>query len=88
MQNLARNVREPLRPEQVTEHARSAAFRSRRVDRDPRMVTGAAKIVAERLLEMKHRAEVDEIVVVTPSLDRSRRIGSYREIAHAWAAAA
>ena len=87
MQNLARNVREPLRPEQVREHARSSAFRSRRVDRDPRMVTGEAKVVAERLAEMKERAQVDEIVVVTPSLDRSRRIASYREIADAWAAA-
>jgi luciferase family oxidoreductase group 1 len=88
MQNLARNVREPLRPEQVTEHAHSSVFRSRRVDRDPRMVTGEAKVVAERLLEMRERAQVDEIVVVTPSLDRSRRIGSYRKIADAWSAAA
>jgi len=87
MQNLARNKREPLRPEEVVEHARSAAFRSRRVDRDPRMVTGEAKLVAERLLEMKERAQVDEIVVVTPSLDRTRRIGSYRDLADAWSAA-
>ena len=88
MQNLARNKREPLRPEAVTEFARSAVFRGRRVEQDPRMVTGEAKIVAERLLEMKERAQVDEIVVVTPSLDRTRRIGSYREIARAWAVAA
>ncbi len=52
------------------------------------MVTGEAKIVAERLLEMREQAQVDEIVVVTPSLDRARRIGSYRDIATAWAAAA
>jgi len=88
MQNLARNRREPLRPEEVTEHARSAAFRSRRQDRDPRMVTGEAKVVAERLLEMRQRAQVDEIVVVTPSLDRARRIASYRAVADAWSAAA
>lgn len=87
MQNLARNKREPLRPEEVTDYARSSTFRGRRVDRDPRMVTGEAKIVAERLLEMKGRAQVDEIVVVTPSLDRARRIGSYRSIADAWVAA-
>jgi luciferase family oxidoreductase group 1 len=84
MANLARNVREPLRPEEVTAHARSEAFRSRRRERDPRMVTGEAKLVAERLLEMKERAQVDEIVVVTPSLGRERRIASYREIASAW----
>ncbi len=48
------------------------------------MVTGGPKAVAERLLEMKAGAEVDEIVVVTPSLDRDRRIGSYRAIADAW----
>jgi luciferase family oxidoreductase group 1 len=88
MANLARNKREPLRPEEVAEHARSEAFRSGRHSRDPRMVTGEAKQVAERLLDMKDRAQVDEIVVVTPSLDRVRRIASYRQIAEAWAAAA
>ena len=88
MANLARNVREPLRPEEVSAHARSKAFRSRRQERDPRMVTGEAEPVAERLLELKERAQVDEIVVVTPSLARSRRIASYQEIAEAWAAAA
>jgi luciferase family oxidoreductase group 1 len=84
MQNLARNKREPLRPEEVVGYARSAAFLGRRQERDPRMVTGPAKLVVERLQEMKERAQVDEIVVVTPSLDRQRRIGSYREIARAW----
>ena len=48
------------------------------------MVIGPAKQVAERLHEMQERAQVDEIVVVTPSLDRQRRIDSYREIARAW----
>jgi hypothetical protein len=44
--------------------------------------------VAERLLEMKQRAQVDEIVVVTPSLDRARRTGSYVAVADAWRTAA
>ena len=88
MQNLARNKREPLRPEEVVAFARSTEFLSRRQERDPRMATGTAKQVVERLLEMKELAQVDEIVVVTPSLDRTRRIGSYREIAGAWTAAA
>jgi luciferase family oxidoreductase group 1 len=87
MQNLARNKREPLRPEEVVDFARSPQFRSRRQERDPRMVTGPAKEVVERLLEMKARAQADEIVVVTPSLDRQRRIDSYREIAQVWSAA-
>ena len=87
LRNLSRNKREPLRPEEVTEFARSDAFRSRRRPRDPRMATGEAKQVVERLLEMKERAQVDELVIVSPSLDRTRRIGSYREIAEAWRAA-
>jgi luciferase family oxidoreductase group 1 len=84
LQNLARNIREPLRPEQVTDFARSESFRSRRQSRDPRMVTGEAKQVVERLLEMKERALVDELVIVSPSLGRERRIRSYRAIAEAW----
>jgi alkanesulfonate monooxygenase SsuD/methylene tetrahydromethanopterin reductase-like flavin-dependent oxidoreductase (luciferase family) len=87
MQNLRRNIREPLRPEQVLEVSRSAEFRAARRD-DGRMVTGEPKDVAERLLEMKAGAEADEIVIVTPSLDRDRRIGSYVAIADAWRKAA
>jgi hypothetical protein len=52
------------------------------------MVTGEPKVVAERLLEMKAQAEADEIVVVTPSLDRERRRGSYVAVADAWRRAA
>lgn len=85
MQNLARNIREPLRPEQVVDYARSDAFRSRRRERDPRMVTGQADDVVARLAEMKEQAMVDELVIVTPSLDRKRRTDSYRQIAMAWA---
>lgn len=84
MQNLARNIREPLRPEEVREYARSDAFLARRRDRDPRMVTGEAYDVVARLAEMRQRAEVDEIVVVTPSIDRARRIASFEAIGDAW----
>jgi luciferase family oxidoreductase group 1 len=84
--NLRRGIREPLRPEQVKEYARSAEFRGG--SRDGRMVTGEAKAVVERLLELKAEAEVDEIVVVTPNLDRPRRTASFRAIADAWPAAA
>jgi len=81
--NIRRGIREPLRPEQVRDFARSEEFR-RRSTTDTRMVTGAAKAVAERLLEMKSLAEVDEIVLVTPSVDRVRRRQSYQAIAEAW----
>ena len=83
IQNLRRNVREPLRPEQVRDYARSAAFRKAAPD-DDRMATGEPKVVVERLLELKEQAQVDEIVVVTPSLDRARRTDSFRAIAEAW----
>src|SRR3984957_3765638 len=83
MQTPRRGEREPLRPEAVHEFARSAEFRASRHD-DGRMVTGEPKVVAERLLEMKAQAEADEIVVVTPSLDRERRRGSYVAVADAW----
>jgi luciferase family oxidoreductase group 1 len=83
--NLRRGVREPLRPEQVREFAGSERFRAARQE-DSRMVTGEPKAVAERLLELKQAAEVDEIVVVTPSLDRTRRRASYVAIAEAWRA--
>jgi luciferase family oxidoreductase group 1 len=83
MQNLRLNIREPLRPEEVLKMSRSAEFRASRQD-DGRMVTGEPKAVAERLREMKEQAQVDEIVVVTPSLGRDRRIGSYTAIADAW----
>jgi luciferase family oxidoreductase group 1 len=87
MRNLARGVREPLRPEQVTELARSEGFRDRPRD-DDRMVAGPPKLVAERLLELQQAAQVDEIVVVTPSLDRARRTASLVDLAQAWRQAA
>jgi luciferase family oxidoreductase group 1 len=81
--NIRRGEREPLRPEAVRDYAQSAEFRASRHD-DGRMVTGEPKVVAERLLEMKELAKVDEIVVVTPSLDRQHRKDSYAALADAW----
>jgi alkanesulfonate monooxygenase SsuD/methylene tetrahydromethanopterin reductase-like flavin-dependent oxidoreductase (luciferase family) len=83
MQHIRRGDHEPLRPEEVRDFARSAEFRAGRRD-DGRMVTGAPKAVAERLLEMRQLAQADEIVVVTPSLDRDRRIASFTALADAW----
>ena len=87
IQNLRRGVREPLRPEQVVELAFSEHFRSEPRD-ESRMVVGEPKVVVERLLELKELAQVDEIVVVTPSLDRPRRTGSLVALADAWRFAA
>jgi luciferase family oxidoreductase group 1 len=85
IQNIRRGIREPIAPERIQELARSAEFRADRPD-DGRMVTGKPAAVAERLLEMKAQAEADEIVVVTPSLDRARRTASYVALADAWRA--
>jgi luciferase family oxidoreductase group 1 len=86
IQNIRRGIREPLAPERVRELASSPDFRRIR-NEDGRMVTGEPKAVAEGLLDLKNQAEVDEIVVVTPSLDRERRKASYAAIADAWRAA-
>ncbi len=83
MRNLRRGIREPLRPEAVGEFARSADFLDGR-RADGRMVTGEPKAVAQRLLEMKEEAQVEEIVVVSPGTGRNARMGSYRAIADAW----
>ena len=87
IQNIRRGIREPLRPEQARELARSDGFRATRSE-DGRMVTGNPAAVAGRLLEMRQAAEADEIVVVTPSLDRDRRRASYVALAEAWRDAA
>ncbi|MBO0832145.1 MAG: LLM class flavin-dependent oxidoreductase [Actinobacteria bacterium] len=81
--NIQRGVREPLAPEAIREFRESEDFKSSSRG-DGRMVTGEPKAVAERLLDMKDRAQVDEIVVVTPSLDRGRRKASFAAIADAW----
>ncbi|HVV75033.1 MAG TPA: LLM class flavin-dependent oxidoreductase [Mycobacteriales bacterium] len=83
IQNIRAGIREPLRPEQVREYARSAPFAKNRAA-DGRMVTGTADAVVERLGVLKAQAQVDEIVVVTPGTDRSRRTASFVAIAEAW----
>jgi alkanesulfonate monooxygenase SsuD/methylene tetrahydromethanopterin reductase-like flavin-dependent oxidoreductase (luciferase family) len=83
MRNLSRGIREPLRPEEVVALARDDSFRNAERDH-ARMVVGEPKAVAERLLELKEQAQVDEIVVVTPSLDRERRMRSLTAVADAW----
>jgi len=84
LQNIVRGRTEPLRPEDIREFARSPQFRAARRDDDGRIVAGEPKAVAERLLEMRQQAQVDEIVVVTPSLDRDRRKASFTALAEAW----
>lgn len=88
LQNLARNVRTPLRPEEVRAYATSEEFRRARAAgvtvADERMVTGPADDVVARLQALKEAAEADEVVVVTPSIGRAQRIASYQAIAAAW----
>jgi luciferase family oxidoreductase group 1 len=85
IRNIRMGKREPLRPEAVREFAASEDFKNNR-NPDGRMVTGSPAKVVERLQEMKAEAQVDEIVVVTPSLDRARRRASFAAIAAAWPA--
>ncbi|MCU1693473.1 MAG: luciferase family protein [Frankiales bacterium] len=85
MRNLRSGVREPLRPEEVVAFARSCDLPP--LD-DDRMVVGEPKLVVERLLELKESAQVDEVVLVTPSLDRARRAGSLAAVGDAWRDAA
>jgi luciferase family oxidoreductase group 1 len=87
IRNLSRGIREPLQPEQVREFARSDEGRLSQLD-ETRMVTGPAKLVVERLHEMKEQARADELVLVTPGLDRRRRADSLVAIAEAWRLAA
>jgi alkanesulfonate monooxygenase SsuD/methylene tetrahydromethanopterin reductase-like flavin-dependent oxidoreductase (luciferase family) len=88
IQNIRRGIHEPLRPEHVRDYARSPEFRAARRDDDKRMITGEPSKVAEHLLDMKQRAETDEIVVVTPGVDRERRRASLTALASAWRKAA
>lgn len=82
MRNLRAGVREPLRPEEVVALARSAARTGRRDD--GRSAVGEPKVVAERLRELQEQAQADEVVVVTPGLDRARRAASLADLAQAW----
>ena len=83
MLNLRRNIREPIRPEEVTAFAASPEFRD--APRDPdRMAVGPASEVVARLRELQEQAQTDEVVVVTPGLDRAARIASFEAIAAAW----
>ena len=82
--NLGRGVREPLRPEEIEALAASPEFRNAPRD-DGRMVTGSPRKVVERLQKLQAETGADEVVVVTPSLDRARRIASFERIAQAWA---
>jgi luciferase family oxidoreductase group 1 len=83
MRNLRRGIRTPLRPEEVREFAASSSF-ERPEAYDPRMVTGQAKDVVARLRELQTLSQVDELVMVTPGLDRTRRTASLVAVADAW----
>ena len=48
---------------------------------DGRMVTGTPTQVVKRLRELAEQAQVDELVSVTPSIDRARRTASLEALA-------
>lgn len=83
MLNLRRNIREPIRPEAVDEFAASPEFRDAPRD-DARMAIGTASEVVERLRALQAEAQTDEVVIVSPGLDRAGRIASFEAIAAAW----
>jgi luciferase family oxidoreductase group 1 len=84
MANLRRGVREPLRPEEVDALADSPQFADLPRD-DGRMLVGTADDVVKGLRSLQEQSRADEVVVVTPAIDRASRIASYRAIADAWA---
>lgn len=83
MLNLSRGLREPLRPEDVDAFASSPQFLDSPRDRR-RMALGTGPEVVARLRELQADALTDEVVVVTPGLDRRARIASFQAIAAAW----
>ncbi|GAB4064835.1 LLM class flavin-dependent oxidoreductase [Angustibacter speluncae] len=83
MANLRRGVREPLRPEEVDALADSPQFQDLPRD-DGRMLVGSADDVVKGLRTLQEQSQADEVVVVTPSIDRASRIASFEAIAGAW----
>jgi luciferase family oxidoreductase group 1 len=83
MANLRRGVREPLRPEEVDALADSPQFADLPRD-DGRMLVGTADDVVKGLRSLQEQSQADEVVVVTPSIDRASRIASFEAIASAW----
>ena len=83
MLNLRRGIRTPLRPEEVDAFATSAEFRNSPRDPD-RMAIGPAEQVVARLRQLQRDSQADEVVIVTPGLDRTARTASFQQIAAAW----
>jgi len=83
MANIRRGIQIQLRPDEIAAAARSPEFRDAGFARDY-LVAGTPQSVVGRLLEIKAKAQADELVIVSPSLGRARRIASYQAIANAW----
>lgn len=83
MLNLRRGIRTPLRPEDVDAFAGSSEFRNSPRDPD-RMAIGPAEEVVARLRELQRDSQADEVVIVTPGLERAARIASFQQLAAAW----
>jgi luciferase family oxidoreductase group 1 len=83
MANIRRGIQNQLQLNEIAEAARSPQFRDERYAWD-HMVVGTPNDVVERLIDIKAKAEADELVLVSPGLDRARRIASYQAIADGW----
>jgi alkanesulfonate monooxygenase SsuD/methylene tetrahydromethanopterin reductase-like flavin-dependent oxidoreductase (luciferase family) len=83
MDNIRRGIQAPIVMSEVADAARAAEFHDEGYARDY-MVVGSPETVVERLIEIKEQAQADELVLVSPGLDRARRISSYQAIAGEW----
>jgi luciferase family oxidoreductase group 1 len=83
MDNIRRRIQNPIVMSEIADAARAAEFHDEGYARDY-MVVGNPETVVERLIGIKAQAQADELVLVSPGLDRARRITSYQAIAGDW----
>jgi len=83
MANIGKGIQNQILLSEIADAARAAEFHDEGYARDY-MVVGKPETVVERLIEIKAQAQADELVLVSPGLDRARRITSYQAIAAEW----
>jgi alkanesulfonate monooxygenase SsuD/methylene tetrahydromethanopterin reductase-like flavin-dependent oxidoreductase (luciferase family) len=83
MANIRRGIQNQLQASEIAHASHSPEFRDESFARDY-MVVGRPQAVVERLLELQAESQADELVLVSPGLDRARRIASYQAIAEEW----
>ncbi|MBB3753852.1 luciferase family oxidoreductase group 1 [Mycolicibacterium sp. BK634] len=83
MANIRRGIQNQLEPSEIAQASHSPEFRDESFARDY-MVVGRPQAVVERLMQLQAESRADELVLVSPGLDRARRIASYQAIAQEW----